>query len=359
MMPHDSTTTTARRRRRRLRAVLLTLAATVLLAGAALMALAWIMTDRLLAPPDHRGLHVAEAYRRVYRAYPGLEAWHDSVAARGQWRDTTLVNAQGLVMHAIYVPCDGATATAIVCHGYQDNAPTMMRYTYLYNHELGMNTLMPEWQYHGTSGGDHIQMGWMDRLDALRFVALAHDLWPDLPVVMHGVSMGAATVLCAAGEGTPDYVRAFVADCSFTSARDEFDTYFRANARLPWMNDADTLPAFPFNAATSLVCRLRYGWTLDEASPLRMTERIHRPVFFIHGDGDTFVPTAMVHRLYAAKVHGERQLWTPPCADHARTIHDHWDEYVARTRAFLAHALQLPDSALIRHADTPSPAPRP
>lgn len=334
------------------RILLITLAVICTLGCCALFYAGWIMTNNTLAPPDHRGLHPDVGYKRVYARYPELRAWHDSIAARGQWRDTTLINDQGLRLHAIYVPCDGAKATAIVCHGYMDNAPTMMRYTYLYNHEYGMNTLMPEWQYHGASEGDHIQMGWMDRFDAQHFIRMAHAIWPDQPMVMHGVSMGAATVLNTAGEGTPDYVRGYVAGCSFTSFKELFDLSFRHLVRLPGMSPSDTLPAFPYNMAASLVNKLRYGWWHADAAPLKMVPRIEKPVFFIHGTHDPLVPLEMAYRLYNAKTQGDRVLWTPNCTAHAHFIHETYDEYVIRMRAYLAKYVfpdifpQVPDSLL-------------
>ena len=59
------------------------------------------------------------------------------------------------------------------------------------------------------------------------------------------------------------------------------------------------------------------------------------PMLFIHGDKDTFVPTEMVYRLYAAKSE-PKTLWIAPGADHARSYMMYPAEYISRVRDFLA-----------------------
>lgn len=65
-------------------------------------------------------------------------------------------------------------------------------------------------------------MGWLDREDILRWIdfILADD--PQAKIVIHGISMGAATTMMTAGESTPDNVKAFVEDCGYTSVWDIF-----------------------------------------------------------------------------------------------------------------------------------------
>ena len=60
------------------------------------------------------------------------------------------------------------------------------------------------------------------------------------------------------------------------------------------------LPEFPLLYTSSLLCRLINGWSFGEASPLNQVKKCRYPMFFIHGDSDTFVPTEMVYQLYEA-----------------------------------------------------------
>ena len=43
-------------------------------------------------------------------------------------------------------------------------------------------------------------------------------------IVIHGISMGAATTMMTAGEETPDAVKVFVEDCGYTSVWDVFSS---------------------------------------------------------------------------------------------------------------------------------------
>lgn len=59
---------------------------------------------------------------------------------------------------------------------------------------------------------------------------------------------------------------------------------------------------------TSALCKLMYGWSFGEASALKQVAKCHKPMLFIHGSKDTFVPTDMVYPLYEAKPQ-PKQLW--------------------------------------------------
>lgn len=86
------------------------------------------------------------------------------------------------------------------------------------------------------------------------------------------------------------------------------------------------LPPFPLMYTTSALCGAVNGWRFGEASPLAQVARCRRPMLFIHGDADRFVPTEMVYSLYAAKP-GPKQLWIGRGSAHAMSYADHPVEY--------------------------------
>lgn len=126
------------------------------------------------------------------------------------------------------------------------------------------------------------------------------------------------------GEYLPAYVKCFVEDCGYTSVWDEFDGQ---------LDEQFGLPAFPLMWTTSALCKARYGWSFGEASPLNQVKKCHRPMLFIHGSSDTFVPTRMVYPLYKAKPE-PKELWIVKGAEHARSYTEHTAEYTARVKAF-------------------------
>lgn len=298
----------------------------LLLVTALLLAAGFYMLRVSLQPePSSRDLETS--YRYMFDTYPRLEAWVDSLRHEGALRDTTIVAEDGAKLHALYVHAAQPTqATAVIIHGYTDNAIRMLMIGQMYHEDLGYNILLPDLRNSGQSDGDHYQMGWHDRWDALRWMQVANELFGgDTEMVVHGISMGAATTMMVSGEEQEPYVRCFVEDCGYTDVWEEFEHK---------LNQLYGLPSFPLMHITDMLCRLRYGWGFREASALSQVRKCTLPMLFIHGDSDDYVPSPMVHPLYEAKA-GAKELWVVPGATHAMSYRDHPEEYTERVRAFV------------------------
>ncbi len=249
----------------------------------------------------------------------------------GVLRDTIITLADGTRRHGYFLAAATATThTALLVHGYKDNALSMMHIGYMYQHEMGYNILLPDLWAHGESPGDAIGMGWNERREVLEWARLGAAMWGTdsvaVEMVLHGISMGAATVMNVSGEQVPSFVKAIVEDCGYTSAWAEFSGQLR---------EQFGLPEFPLLYSTSLLCRVCYGWSFGEDSPVSQVAVSKLPMLFIHGDSDDFVPTAMVHELYG--VHpGPKRLWLAPGSAHARSYSDHPEEYTRQVKSFLA-----------------------
>lgn len=110
----------------------------------------------------------------------------------------------------------------------------MMMIGYMYNKELGFNILLPDLRDTGLSGGDAIQMGWLDRKDVIQWMDTANEIYGDSTrMVVHGISMGAATTMMVSGEPQPGYVKCFVEDCGYTNVWDQFSKELKAQFGLP------------------------------------------------------------------------------------------------------------------------------
>lgn len=149
-------------------------------------------------------------------------------------------------------------------------------------------------------------------------------------MVVHGISMGAATTMCVSGEKLPTYVKCFVEDCGYTSVWDEFDHE---------LHQQFNLPKFPLLNTASTICRLRYGWSFGEASPIKQVAKCKLPMLFIHGDNDDFVPSAMLRPLYEAKK-GDKDIYVAKGSKHARAFRDHPDEYIKRVTQFVSRYIK-------------------
>ena len=245
-------------------------------------------------------------------------------------RDTFIVN-DGARLHAYYVAAPEETrATAVIIHGYTDNAIRMFMLAHLYNHELRYNVLLPDLRYSGLSDGDCFRMGWLDRLDVMRWMDVADSIFGGTQMIVHGISMGAATTMMVSGEEQRPFVRCFVEDCGYTSVWDEFEHELRGRFGLP---------AFPLLHVADWLCGAEHGWTFREASAVEQVKKCRLPMLFIHGAADDFVPTWMVYELFEAKPQ-PKEIWVVPGAAHAVSYRDNRDQYVWRVRNFVSRHIK-------------------
>lgn len=267
---------------------------------------------------------------KVYHRYPEMEQWRDSLLEHHLWRDTMITAQDGYKRHAIILVHDSVPQGAsVMVHGYTDCAILMMRYFYLHYEVLGRNVIVPELFGHGLSEGDNIRFGWKDRLDLTQiWLPLAHKLWPDLKIVEEGLSMGAATTMMVSGEDIPDSLNvvAFIEDCGYCSTWEQL--------KYSLQQESGKSP-FPILYMANLICNIKYGWDMKESSAETQLAKCKRPMLFIHGDADDFVPTWMVYRNYEAKTQGYKELYIVPGAAHARSIHNDWDNYVKHVKDFI------------------------
>ena len=219
-------------------------------------------------------------------ATPALESWE----ARVQPEQITLPSREGFDLAAFYAPGPADSHNwAILVHGYHGSHKDARPWALAYE-KWGFHCLLPDLRGHGESGGTFIGMGWTDRLDMLDWIGWILQRDPQAKIVLHGHSMGGATVLCTCGENPPA-LTACVADCPYTSAWDIFAGVLKSRYHLP---------ESPVLHAANSAFLIRGGYDLKEASPLAAVGRSTVPTLFLHGEDDQLVPLWMGQALHAA-----------------------------------------------------------
>lgn len=262
-----------------------------------------------------------------YKGYlaPEVTAWLDAQAMRR----VSIASDDGLKLSAYYIPApQPSNMVAVLAHGYSGEAlSNTAAVARMYQERFGCHLLMPDARGHGLSEGRYIGFGWHERKDMKQWVEWAiQEVGPDSRIVLYGISMGGATVLMTSGEPLPEQVKCVIADCAYTSTRDILAYQLKQMYKLP---------AFPFIPATSLICRLRAGYSFSEASALKQVERSMKPILFIHGQNDTFVPTKMVEQLYERCASSVKEMWIVPGAGHALSYFTDQAGYVERVDQFI------------------------
>lgn len=300
---------------------------------------------------DLTTLHDFDSHDSLLTRYAEDKAWLLENASPEDWSietgDAPGAGSGGrLVLRAsAFRPAAASHDHVLLIHGYGSSAKAMMPYARAYV-SRGFHAVVPDCRGHGRSDGRFITMGWLDRLDAVRWVGriLADD--PSARIILHGVSMGAATVMLASGEPLPPAVRCLVEDCGYTSASEIMAHHLRRN---------HGLPAFPIMPAADWFCRRMAGFSFYSASPIQQLALCRIPILCIHGEADRFVPLAMLDRILAAAPEPKARFVVPG-AGHGMSAFVLGDTYYNRVLDFATPFLQAEPAAPDLLSAAPEPA---
>lgn len=230
-------------------------------------------------------------------------------------------------MSAYFIPAkDPLTKKVVVIsHGYKGNGETMANFAKLF-YDLGFNVLLPDDRAHGESAGEYISFGWLDRLDYLQWLnKIIQRVGEMAQIVLFGVSMGASTVEMLSGEKLPVQVKCLIADCGYSSINQEM-TYL--------LKQQFHLPKYPFYPLVSTINHHRLGYYLGDVSATEQLEKNQLPIFLIHGEKDSFVPSEMALENFRATT-APKELWIVKDATHAESYWINPQVYQQRIVAFL------------------------
>ena len=259
----------------------------------------------ILMPPEKRQFNAPDA---------PAETWH-------------LRSTDGLFLNATHFwPNTESDKWAIIVHGYgctQQNS-WFIASTYL---KLGYHVLTPDLRASGSSEGSYVTLGYRESQDLVDWSWRITELHPEAKIVMHGVSMGAATVMIAsASRGLPPTVKAGIEDCGYT------DAYTILAHQL---DESFGLPPFPFMHFVDLACKNLAKFSLQDANPLGAVAHARIPLLFIHGDADTLVPVEMGKTLYQNCNAPQKELLIIQGAGHAVAGQQNQKLYYEKVVSFL------------------------
>lgn len=271
--------------------------------------------------------------------YPLMEKRKEYVLAQTH-RDVSITSFDGLKLHATYFPAveDGEHGNisdvkkAVICfHGYTGEGLSNHVAIADYFLKRGYAMLMPDARAHGESEGEYIGFGCLDRQDALGWINwMIQELGEDVKIMLHGTSMGGATVLMTSGLELPANVKGIVSDCGFTSPKEVF-TYV--------LNHMYHLPAFPAIQGADLLNKKLAGYGMDECNAKYEVEKAKVPILFIHGSADTFVPCSMCHEIYDHCSSPKRKVIIEGAA-HAESYYKDMETYEKALTEFTEEIMQ-------------------
>jgi len=249
-----------------------------------------------------------------------------------QPEDVSIKSADGLTLKGWFLPAETQNKRFVICvHGYHCNGPDEFSHMVpFYHDELNYNYLLPDDRAHGRSEGKYIGFGALDHKDILLWIDyLIKRFGTGIEIILHGISMGAATVMLVNSANPPEQVKIVIEDCGFSSAYDEFIDNLKHKTKL---NCA------PIVIATSLICKIIAGYRIKEADCLGRLKQAKNPILFIHGGADTFVPTWMGIRLHEA-CPVPKDILIVEGAVHAYSYYDATEDYQNKVKEFISKHL--------------------
>ncbi len=163
--------------------------------------------------PTNTSKDTTVAWKNEIKEYPYIGTWRDSLTKVSALRDTFITASDYANLHALFIKS--------AHHSKMCNANRRRSVSVYYN--CGYNVILPDLRLSGLSDGDHYTMGWDERKDIKLWIDLAKKIFSDsTQIVIHGVSMGAATTMMLAGDTLPQNVKWFVEDCGYTSVWEQF-----------------------------------------------------------------------------------------------------------------------------------------
>ena len=208
-------------------------------------------------------------------------------------QDMYINSMDQLRLHASYIPAkDESHRYVILIHGIWDNHEANGVYAEHYL-EKGINCLLPDLRGFGQSEGKYIGYGYDDRLDIMEWIYWIIKRDPEAKIILHGMSMGAATTLMTTGEKLPENVKGAIADSAYSTLKEQFAATYKSFK-------GSFVPVPIALGLARLLILLRAGYDINKVRPIDAVQKSSTPTLFMHGDNDVFIDPHMCSRLYEA-----------------------------------------------------------
>ena len=219
------------------------------------------------------------------------------------FEDVSFRTADGVQLAAWVVPHAQARANVIFCHGHGRNRGHVAGHLQTL-HDLGLNVLAFDFRGHGDSEGHTSTFGRREVQDLCAAVAYMNNRYPNQPLLLVGISLGAAVTLQALPHLSD--IRGVWSEGAF--------------AHLTSAVNQELLPLPAPLRGPLIECYYAFGW-LDcgfwapSVNPIEHLHGVSVPIFFCHGTKDELVPIADGHALHASYA-GPKDHWWVEGASH-------------------------------------------
>lgn len=206
------------------------------------------------------------------------------------FEEVSITTFDGLKLFARYYHLSDSAPIQIQFHGYRSTAVRDFSGGFSLARKMGRNLLVVDQRAGGKSEGTTICFGIKEKYDCLEWIKYALERFGDVPIMLTGVSMGAATVLMASELDLPKNVKCIVADCPYSSPEEIIALQCKEMGIPPKIG-------MPF---VRLGARLFGNLKLSGEGAEKAVRNTKVPILLVHGEEDDFVPCYMSEKIYSA-----------------------------------------------------------
>lgn len=206
------------------------------------------------------------------------------------YEKVTITSYDNIKLTAKYYHVNDNAPLQIQFHGYKGSGRRDFCGGNKLAREAGFNTLLVDQRAHGGSESKTITFGIKERLDCKQWIDYANKRFGNIPIILAGVSMGAATILMASNLDLPQNVIGIIADSPYNSPKEIICKVCKDRKIPPKL-------AYPLIKAAAFI----YGhFNLTKTSCNEAVKNIRIPVLIIHGEDDRFVSCYMSEKIAEA-----------------------------------------------------------
>ena len=263
-----------------------------------------------------------------------LREIHKYNAVENEWASSKdiekidLKNTRDNNLKGYYLPAEKeCNVFVLFAHGYRSShCGDPYNFIRFYHEEMKFNFVSVDHVTAGESDGDFLGFDYFESEDMLLWIDyLTERFGKDIKIILHGVSMGGATV-CKMASRVPEQVKLIVSDCAYTSAEDQLKSVCNSVGLVK----SAPLAFFLFNRMNKRLAK----FDLKDTDVRTSVSQARVPMLFVHGDTDDFVPTRMVYELYDL-CPTEKDLLIVKGAAHAESILIGSEKYKAKLNEFI------------------------
>lgn len=237
-------------------------------------------------------------------------------------KEVTFTLSDGYVIHGdLSMQDTPAKKFCIAIHGFTATREGAIMYGEIF-YSMGYNLLVYDQRGHGDNARTDISMGYLESQDLAEIIAyLKKEYGENIEIVLHGVSMGAATAILSLN---------YIKDIKYVVSD---SCYVSLKAIMGELINKYFVGAYLYVPYIDRFLKNNHGFSMDDVEPFKVLQETKVPILFFHGAKDVFVKARNVDKLYNYTA-SYKEKWVFADSGHGNCIVHQKDNYAKIIKNF-------------------------